>query len=64
MSAKLVLNLLKFMYNGSVNVKQEDLQDFMKIAETLKIKGLTNCSKEAYEIASKVPEDSFKEKTG
>lgn len=41
MNAKLVSNLLEFMYIGSVNVKQSELQAFMKIAETLQIKGLT-----------------------
>lgn len=46
MSASLVSNLLEFMYQGSVNVKQEQLKDFMSIAETLQIKGLTTSTKE------------------
>lgn len=46
MSSKLVSNLLEFMYKGLVNVKQEELQAFMKIAETLQIKGLTTSTKE------------------
>ena len=33
--------LLQFMYQGEVNVKHAELQQFMKIAETLQIKGLT-----------------------
>lgn len=45
MSAKLVMNLLEFMYMGTVNVQQCELQAFMKIAESLKIKGLTSSSK-------------------
>lgn len=46
MSSKLVANLLEFMYQGMVNVKQDELKAFMKIAETLQIKGLTSTSKE------------------
>lgn len=46
MKARLVSNLLQFMYQGSVNVKQSELQAFMKIAETLQIKGLTTSSKD------------------
>jgi hypothetical protein len=39
------MNLLEFMYLGSVNVQQSELQAFMKIAESLKVKGLTSSSK-------------------
>ena len=37
--------LLQFMYQGEVNVKHTELQSFMKIAETLQIKGLTTSQK-------------------
>lgn len=32
--------LLQFIYQGEVNVKQTELQSFMSIAESLQIKGL------------------------
>lgn len=39
--------LLQFMYQGEVNVKQSELQAFMSIAETLQIKGLATNSNSA-----------------
>jgi BTB/POZ domain len=46
MNAKLVGNLLEFIYVGAVNVEQAELSAFMKIAEVLQIKGLTTNSKD------------------
>ncbi|KAH0550571.1 protein tramtrack, beta isoform-like [Cotesia glomerata] len=33
--------LINFMYQGEVNVKQEELENFLTVAEILKVKGLT-----------------------
>ena len=41
MTFSIISELLQFMYQGEVNVKHAELQQFMKIAETLQIKGLT-----------------------
>ncbi|EFN83809.1 Protein abrupt [Harpegnathos saltator] len=35
--------LLKFMYQGEVNVKREDLPTFLKMAQIFQIKGLEDC---------------------
>ncbi|XP_050297280.1 broad-complex core protein isoforms 1/2/3/4/5-like isoform X2 [Anthonomus grandis grandis] len=37
-------SLLQFMYQGEVSVSQEEIPVFMKVAETLKVKGLTDNS--------------------
>lgn len=38
---KELVAILQFMYQGEVNVQQEDLATFLKTAELLQIKGLT-----------------------
>jgi len=38
--------MLHFMYQGEVNIKQEDIASFLKVAEALQIKGLTTDSDE------------------
>lgn len=40
--------MLHFMYQGEVNIKQEDIASFLKVAETLQIKGLTTENEEVY----------------
>ncbi|XP_011865496.1 PREDICTED: sex determination protein fruitless-like [Vollenhovia emeryi] len=41
-----ITSLLKFMYQGEVNVKQEDLPTFLKLAQMLQIKGLVGGEEE------------------
>ena len=43
-SAKNMKSVLDFMYHGEVNVAEEELTKFLKVAETLKIKGLMDGS--------------------
>ena len=42
-----MLNILDFMYNGEVRVKQANIQNFLAVAEKLKVRGLcqgdSNC---------------------
>lgn len=33
-------DMLDFMYRGEANIRQENLQQFLKLAETLQVKGL------------------------
>jgi hypothetical protein len=35
-------SLLRFMYNGEVNIGQEQLADFLKTAQTLQVRGLAD----------------------
>jgi len=39
-----LVSVLNFMYQGEVNVAQEDLNSFLAVAEDLKVKGLTQSS--------------------
>jgi len=50
--------VLNFMYHGEVNVAQEQLNDFLSIAEDLKVKGLTQnqSQKSVKEIRHRSPE--------
>lgn len=34
--------LLRFMYNGEVNIGQEQLKDFLKTAQMLQVRGLAD----------------------
>lgn len=56
--------LLQFMYQGEVNVKQAELQQFMSIAESLQIKGLaantnSNSSNNSQPVKTSDPTNSY-----
>merc|ERR1719186_2504711 len=38
-------NLVKFIYQGEVNIGEEDLASFLEVAEELQVKGLSESSK-------------------
>jgi len=55
-----LISVLNFMYQGEVNVAQEELNSFLSVAEDLKVKGLTqNNSEASSKVAPK--QDSHKQ---
>ena len=55
-----LVSVLNFMYNGEVNVAQEELNSFLAVAEDLKIKGLTQNDSESKK--TKIPQDILKQR--
>ena len=47
--------VLKFMYEGEVNVAQDDLNTFLAVAEDLHVKGLTQASQKEQPISPSKP---------
>ncbi|XP_076650096.1 uncharacterized protein LOC143357461 isoform X2 [Halictus rubicundus] len=45
-------SLLKFMYQGEINIKKEDLSTFLKVAQTLQIRGLATDDASATKLFS------------
>jgi len=48
-----LMSILEFMYRGSVNVAQEDLNSFLAVAEDLKVRGLTQNTNKDGTVSSK-----------
>ena len=46
---KYLKSVVDFIYHGQVNIEQEDLNDFLQIAEDLELKGLTSVNSEPYD---------------
>ena len=56
-------NLLNFMYQGEVNVAEEDFTSFLEVAEDLNIRGLSEGNKEGYNAKLKIPLQATHEST-
>lgn len=54
--------LLDFMYHGQVNVKQENLNSFLALAEKLSVRGLTQCEQSPQPQQRKSPSTSKQER--
>jgi len=52
-----MLSVLNFMYQGEVNVAQEELNSFLAVAEELRVKGLTQNTQETSKQRSPPPRD-------
>lgn len=54
---EIIRDLLLFMYKGEVEVQESHLNDFLKFAETLQVKGLSQCDKSPTGINATANED-------
>ncbi|KAG5334944.1 LOLAL protein, partial [Acromyrmex charruanus] len=54
--------ILHFMYQGEVNIKQEDIASFLKVAEVLQIKGLTTDSNERFKDTLRKNDEDFEDR--
>merc|ERR1719342_390442 len=47
-------NVLDYIYNGEVNINQEDLDRFLQVAQKLEIQGLLNTQEKEKEMENKI----------
>ena len=52
--AGILTSILDFIYNGEVSIYQEDLNDFLAVAEEMEIKGLTGTAQEKQDMEKKL----------
>ena len=59
-----MLNLLDFMYNGEVHVKQANIQNFLAVAEKFRIRGLCQSESSGQPSRSNTPQPKSPTSTG
>ena len=60
--AKDLVAILDFIYNGEVNIHQEDLDRFLALAQELQLKGLSSSQNENQEKDTKLPQTKTERK--
>ena len=59
-------HILKFMYHGEVNISQDELDSFLKLAEELSVEGLTtnkNEDQQQDEYSSHISDETYDSET-